>query len=444
TMIDRRALVVVAASFVLYACDSLTPDWLGSPEPPPLPGQRIPIMLLERSLEPDPGLANVTVRLPAPIPTPNWPQSGGIADHAMYHVAAPGALRPAWRADAGAGSSSSTRILSSPIVALGAVFVMDADGAVSAFSAQNGRRIWCAGTTPQDDDDGGLGGGIAFGQGRLFATTGYGEVIAFDGRNGQELWRRRIGPPLRAAPTFSQGRVFVVSTDNQLTVLDAATGDVLWQHRGIEETAGLLGGASPAVAADVVVAAYSSGELYALRVENGTVAWTDSLSYASTAQSLAAINDINGDPVIDRGRVFAGSYGGRLAALDLRTGVVVWDVDVSSVQTPWTAGDYVYLVDDEDLLYCFAWEDGRVRWIQQLPRYEDPEDRSGAVAWAGPILVSDRLILAGSAGQVIAVSPYDGRILGRIDVGDGIDVPPIAADGAVYLLTRSARLVALR
>jgi len=443
-VIGRRVLAFVAASLALGACDSLTPDWLGKPEAPPLPGDRIPIMLLERSLKPDPGLADVAVRLPAPMPTPNWPQSGGVANHAMYHVAVPGALRPAWRADAGAGDSDSARILSTPVVALGAVFVMDADGDVAAFSAQDGRRIWRVATTPEDDDDGGLGGGIAFGQGRLFAATGYGEIIALDGRTGQELWRRRIGPPLRAAPTFSQGRVFAVSTDNQLTVLDAASGEVLWQHRGIEESAGLLGGASTAVAADAVVVAYSSSELYALRIENGTVAWTDSLSYANTAQSLAAINDINGDPVIDRGRVFAGSYGGRLAAIDVRTGVVVWDVDISSVQTPWTAGDYVYVVDEEDLLYCFVWEDGRVRWIQQLPRYEDAEDRSGAVAWAGPILVSDRLILAGSDGQVIAVSPYDGRILGRLDVGDGIDVAPIAAGGAVYLLTRSARLIALR
>lgn len=439
-----RALAFLAASIVLGGCEDLTPDWLGSPEPEPLPGDRISIMLLDRSLEADPSLSDVPVRLPAPIPTPNWPQSGGVSDHAMYHVAAPGPLVPAWRADVGEGASDDARILSTPVVALGAVFVMDAAGEISALSAENGRRVWRAETVPENEDDGGLGGGLAFGQGRLFATTGYGDVVAFDGRDGHELWRRRIGPPLRAAPTYSHGRVFAVSTDNQLTVLDAGDGGILWQHRGLEEIAGLLGGASPAVSSDVVVVAYSSGELYALRVENGTVAWTDSLNYANTAQSLGAINDINGNPVIDRGRVFAASYGGRLAALDLRAGVVVWDVDLSSVQTPWVAGDYLFLVDDEDTLVCLSWVDGRVRWLAPLPRYEDAGDRSGAIGWTGPILAGDRLLLAGSDGTVLAVSPYTGRIMGRIDVGDGIDVPPIAADGAVFLLTRSARLIALR
>lgn len=439
-----RALPALFALLALGACESLTPDWLGTPEAPPLPGDRISIMLLDRSLEVDASLADVPVRLPPPLPTPNWPQAGGVADHAMHHVAAPGPLDRAWRADAGAGSSSDTRILAAPVVARGVAYVLDADGTVGAFAAEDGRRFWRFDTVPETEDDGGLGGGLAFGQGRLFVTTGYGEIIALDGRDGAVLWRRLVGPPVRAAPSYSNGRVFAVSIDNQLFTLAADTGEILWQHRGIEETAGLLGGASPAVAPDVVVVAYSSGEVYALRVENGSLAWTDSLSYANAAQALGAINDINGNPVIDRGRVFASSYGGRLAALDLRAGVVIWDADMSSVQTPWVAGDYLYVVDDEDVLFCLSWQDGRVRWITELPRWEDPDDHADPIAWAGPILAGDRLLLAGSHGEVLAVSPYTGRVTGRIDLGEGVDVAPIAADGTVYLLTRSARLVALR
>ena len=108
------------------------------------------------------------------------------------------------------------------------------------------------------------------------------------------------------------------------------------------------------------------------------------------------------------------------------------------------AGDYVFVVDDEDVLFCLSWQDGRVRWLTELPRWEDPDDHTDPVAWAGPILAGDRLLLAGSHGEVLAVSPYTGRITGRIDVGEGVDVAPIAADGTVYLLTQSARLIALR
>lgn len=443
-MIGARWLAMICAAAALAGCESLSDDWFGSNEPPPLAGDRISIMLLDRGLAVDAELAAVPVRLPAPIPTPNWPQSSGVADHAMYHVEAPGPLAPRWRVDVGEGDSKDERILSAPVVALGIVFTMDAMGTVAAFRAADGSRLWRVETTPEGDDEGGLGGGLAFGGGRLFAATGYGELLAFSGQDGALLWRRRIGPPVRAAPSYSGGRVFAVTVDNRLVVLDGATGEVLWEHRGIEEVAGLLGGASPAVGAGVVVVAYSSGEVYALKVENGIVAWTDSLSYASPLQSLGAINDINGDPVIDRGRVFAASYGGRLAAFDLRAGVVVWDDDIASNQTPWVAGDYLYIVDERDVLLCLSWTDGRVRWIAQLPRYDDPDGESGPIAWSGPILAGDRLILAGTNGKVLAVSPYTGRLLGQIDVGEGVEVPPVAADGAVYVLTRSAGLVALR
>ena len=60
------------------------------------------------------------------------------------------------------------------------------------------------------------------------------------------------------------------------------TASRLWSHNGIPETAGLLGGASPAVEGEIVIVAYTSGELFALRVENGRAVWSDNL--ASTPQ----------------------------------------------------------------------------------------------------------------------------------------------------------------
>jgi outer membrane protein assembly factor BamB len=436
-------VLALAAALLAAGCEGVLPDWLGEAEEPPLPGERIPIMLLESRLSADPALATTPVRIPPPIPTPNWPQSGGIADHAMHHVAAEGSLAPAWRADVGAGDSDDGRITSAPVAARGVVFAMDAEAGISAFRADNGKRIWRI-AAEGEDDEGGFGGGLAYGQGRLFATTGYGEVLALDPRDGGVLWRYRAGPPLRAAPAINRGRVFATTVDNQLLVLDGATGELLWQHRGLEETAGLVGGASPAVSAGVVVAAYSSGELYALKVENGVTAWTDSLLFANQIQSLGAINDINGDPVIDRGRVYAASHGGRLVSIDVRSGAVAWDVELSSVETPWIAGDYLYVVSTDGDVVCLTRVDGRIRWVRVLPRWEDPEDKADPILWTGPILVGDRLIVAGSNGQVVALSPFDGRPLGRLDLGQPIDVPPIAADGTVYLLTRGAELVALR
>ena len=83
-MTARRLLpLLLAAGFalVLAGCDYL-PDWFGQQKKPPLPGQRISVMELERSLNPDPKLADVQVRLPRPYENADWPEDGGYPSHA--------------------------------------------------------------------------------------------------------------------------------------------------------------------------------------------------------------------------------------------------------------------------------------------------------------------------------------------------------------------------
>ncbi|MCH7930207.1 MAG: PQQ-binding-like beta-propeller repeat protein [Proteobacteria bacterium] len=438
-----RALASVGLALLLGACD-LLPDWLGEPEEPPLPGERVSVLSLQRTPEPDPSIAKLEVRLPKPWLNPEWPQTGGYASHAMHHLAAPGPLARAWTVDIGEGGSDDRSLLANPVVGGGLVFTFDSAARVSVFDAETGKSYWRVATLPEADEDEAFGGGVAYERGRLYVATGAGEVIGLDARTGAELWRIAVGVPIRAAPTVSEGRVFVVSYDNQLFALNAGNGSLLWTHSGIAEGAQLLGAPSPAVAGGLVVAAYSSGELYALRAESGRVAWTETLAFGSPTGSLAALGDINGNPVIDRELVFAVSHAGRLVAVNLRDGERVWEQDISGVQTPWIAGDFLFVLTTDGDVLCLWRRDGRIRWVRPLPRYEDAEDREDPIFWSGPVLVSDRLIVVGSHGEAVSISPYSGRVLGRLDLGGETDLAPVVANGTMYILTNDAELVALR
>jgi len=440
----RRIIFAVLALPVMLAVAGCS-GWLGSVEAPPLPGQRISVLSLETSLQPDPRVADLAVRLPRPYVNPDWPQPGGYPDRAMHHLAGPEVPKVIWRRSIGAGSDDDGRILSTPVLAQGRIFAMDARGQIMALAADSGRPIWSFDPTPADEDEGGFGGGLAVSGGRLFATTGYGEVIAINPETGSVIWRARPGVPFRSAPVVAGKRVFAVSFDNRLWVLDGVDGSGLWSNAGITESAGLVGGASPAVAGDVVLAPYSSGELVALRVENGRTIWSDVLGLQGPASGgLATLNDINGSPVVDRGLAFAISHGGRLAAIDMRSGSRIWEQDIAGINTPWVAGDFLFVVTVEGHVACLVRDTGRVKWVQTLPRFEDPEDHEGAINWSGPLLLSDRLILTSSTGVAIALSPYNGRYLGRLAMPNAVLLPPIAADGAIYVLTDQAELVALR
>jgi outer membrane protein assembly factor BamB len=420
------------------------PDWFGGNEASPLPGERLSVLALEGTIEPDPRIADLDVRLPRPYINETWPQSGGYPDHAMHHLAGGDRLLPLWQTDIGEGSGDDGRILTTPVIAGGRIFAIDAIAEISAFDAENGKLLWRIDPRLEGGEEDGFGGGLAYAAGSLFVSTGFGHVLALDPSNGAERWRQDIGIPMRAAPVVAGGRIFVVTYDNQLWALSATDGAVQWSNAGIAETAGLLGAATPAVDNDIVIAPYSSGELLALRVENGRTMWSDSLgAQRPGAGSLAALNDINGSPVIDRGVVYAISHGGRLVAIDVRTGSRVWEKDISGLNTPWIAGEYLFVVTVDGDVVCLSRRNGRVKWVHSLPRFVDGSHEE-PIFWNGPLLLSDRLIVLGSNGDALAISPYSGRLLGRLEMPHGVRVAPVAANGTLYVLTDDGDLVALR
>ncbi|EWY40004.1 pyrrolo-quinoline quinone [Skermanella stibiiresistens SB22] len=439
------AVRLMAAGMVtlsLAGCGS--GSWFGDSEPPPIPGERISVLRLERQLEPDPRLADLRVELPAATTNPAWPQAGGNPDHAMGNLALAPRIRQVWTADIGYGSSTETRLLAQPVVAQGRVYTLDTEYDLTAFDASTGKQVWQTSVERENESGGALGGGAAFADNRLMVTTGYGELLSVDPATGAISWRTRVPGPVRSAPSIVNGRVFVITVDNQLIAYSANDGATLWTHTGILETAGLLGAASPAVDGTIVAAPYSSGELFALRAENGRVAWSDNLAAARRVGALSNLADIRGMPVIDRGLVLAVSHSGRMVAIDERTGGRAWEQEIGGVDTPAVAGDFIFVLSNDNEVIALTRQAGRVRWVAPLARYEDPADRQGPIIWTGPTLAGGQLWLANSTGELVALSPEDGRETQRLDLPGSTFIPPVVADGTLYVLTDDGTLAAYR
>jgi outer membrane protein assembly factor BamB len=437
------ALLGVAALLTLAACGGDT--WLGEQQAPPLPGERKSVLLIEEQVRADPRLAELNITLPAPRRNPSWPQSGGDPQHAMQHVSVAETIDPAWRADIGTGSGSRTRLLAAPVVAAGKVFAVDGEGMISAFDAGDGSRLWRVTLEDAEETDRLQGGAAAFDAGRLYVATGYGTVFALDAATGAELWRRPLKAPMRAAPTVVRGKVLVPTADSQLFALDGESGEIEWRHAGLFEQAGMLGGGSPAVAGDIVVTTYASGEVVALSLGNGQPLWNETVLRPRRTLAIGAITDIVGDPVIADGKVIVAGASGEMAAFDLERGERQWSADVTSTQTPWVAGEFVYVLTERNELVAMLRQGGRVRWVSPLAELVDPEDPdSRRIRWTGPMLASDRLLLASSEGEVVSVSPYTGEVLGKTSLAGAVSVPPVVADGTVFFLTDDGELLAYR
>jgi outer membrane protein assembly factor BamB len=438
----KRVVLALAAVSLLAGCGIL-----GGRRGPTTPtvGQRISVLGTEGQVEVDPALAAVPVTVPAPQLNTEWAQPGGNAAKSMGHVALANAIAQAWTVSIGEGSSARARLAAEPVVADGRVYTIDTRATVRAFRADTGAPIWSRQVRGENSPSETLfGGGVSYDNGRIYATNGAGDAAALDAATGAYIWRVKPGGPLRGAPTVSADNVYVISQDNQLFALNAANGETRWTGAGAFEQAGVFGTAAPAFAQSTVVAGFSSGELTAYRYENGQVVWQDALARTGVSTVVGTISDIDADPVIEQGRVFAVGQGGRMVAVELITGQRAWELNIAGISTPWVAGDWLFVVTDQARLLAVARSSGRIRWISQLPRYRDAEDRQGPIFWRGPVLAGNRLILTNSIGQITYVSPVNGALLSTTNTGAPISLPPVVANNTLYILSDSGRLTALR
>jgi len=437
----RHWRLVALAALLAGGCGT----WFGESDGPPLPGKRVSVLEHQRGVSADPLAAAEPILLASPVTNAEWPQAGGNAAHDMQVLEAAAIGRPRWEAGIGAGVASSRPVMPSPVVAGGRVFTVDTENVVSAFDMRTGRRQWEVDLVQNEDDDDAAPGGLAWDDGRLFVTTGFGKVIALDAASGKRLWRRSVDMPVHAPPTVADGRLFFITVENQLRALSAADGSDIWPpYQALGELARLLGGPSPAAAGGVVVAPFSSGELVALRGDNGRSLWADSLAPARRTDELSSLAQIRARPAISGGRVVAISAGGILGAFDVRTGQRLWDRELGGQQSPWIAGRQVYLIANDGQLVCLSFETGRILWVTQLPTFDDEKKRKDPIFWAGPVLVRDGLLLAGTNGKIMTVAAQDGRIISSNKMADRFSVAPVVAEGAVFLLDDDGTLAAYR
>ncbi|MDZ4843055.1 MAG: PQQ-binding-like beta-propeller repeat protein [Hyphomicrobium aestuarii] len=435
------AMLAAAAAATLPGCAGDGPELpkLGDLNPfkekiAPLPGRRIALVDRDAKLPGELAEAGTPVALPPIRANEAWSQPGGEPSNAPGHLALSSAApKQVWSGDVGDGSSSKGRLTASPVVADGRVYTLDADGKVTAFSASGGGVVWRTQLVPDTGAKGnGYGGGLAYDGGRLYGASGYGIIAAIDPASGKKLWEKVIGAPVRASPTASGDRVYVVTSHGRFHAFNGADGAELWAVRGLPQSSALVNNASPAVSGDMVVVPYPSGDIVALKAADGNTVWTETLT-RSRASSQSALTDA-GRPAVDQGVVFGVGHAGRMVATQLKDGERLWSLPIAGFQTPWVAGETVFVVDITGQLLALSRRDGKVQWTTQLP---------AAKVWAGPTLAGGMLWLTSSSGKLVGVDAVTGKLTTQSDIGNPIFIAPVVAQGRMYVLTDNARLIAM-
>jgi len=329
-----------------------------------------------------------------------------------------------WRASVG----GSKRYLLKPALADGTVYAASANGQVSALDEKNGRQRWRVDTKES------LSSGVGVGESTVLVGTPKGMVLAYD-IDGKPRWRAQVSSEVLGAPQIAQGVVLIRTVDGRIFGLDAATGERKWEHQVLLPPLLLRGDATVEVAGSTALAGMPGGRVLALNVANGDVVWEAAVAQATGDNEIERISDIAAPPVVDAEQVCAAGYQGRIACVDLLKGTVLWARDASTAGRLGIDPVTVYLTAPDGVVSAFDRQTGASLWKQ---------DKLLNRSVTGPTAVGDFVLVGDYDGYVHVLDAEDGAFVARVPTdGSAIIAPPLRAGPGVVVQTSGGGLYAI-
>ncbi|MQQ06861.1 PQQ-binding-like beta-propeller repeat protein [Epibacterium sp. SM1979] len=429
-----RFLCGTACALLVAACTEKEPVLQGAREPI-RPDETVKIENQSRAIS----LAKQTVNAA-------WPQSHGTAQFRTAHPALSAAPTEAWSVSIGTGDERRQRITAQPVVGDGRVYTLDSGGQVSAVSP-NGQIQWQSDIIPVTDEEGqATGGGLAFADGVVYISSGFGVLTALEAASGDQIWQQELEATGSGQPLVRDGLVYVVAGDDTGWAVRAKDGRIAWQVKASPSPANILGAPAPVLTRDLAVFAFGSGDLTATFRKGGFQRWNASIAGERTGSTIGTINDVTGGPVVVGSRIFVGNHGGRTAAFDAESGLRLWTARQGALGPVWPAGDSLFQVSDTNRLLRLDADSGDVIWSVRLPGFvkDKPRKRAEVVANYGPILAGGQVIVASNDGFLRFYDPTNGSLTRQVEIDGGATTAPVVAGQTLYVVSTKGELHAFR
>ena len=333
-----------------------------------------------------------------------------------------------WSRDIGSGTDEQLLNLR-PQVAAGVVYAADADGRVQALGAADGKTRWTV------DLDLPISGGPGFGEGLVMVGTRDGELIALNAQDGEVRWTRQLTSEILSVPAARNGVVVVHTIDGKLFGLEATNGNERWRYEREVPVLTLRGAGSPVLAGGAAYVGMSGGKLVALRIDNGGLLWDVNVTVPSGRSELERIADIDGDPLVFGGGVFVATYQGEVAAIEQRSGTQAWQRRLSVYSGMGTDGRKLYLSDAEGVVWALDVRSGSAVWSQDALKNRRLSDA---------VVLGDYVVIGDFEGYLHWIDRENGELAARTRVGSAPITKGITVvDGVLFVQGDDGELAAL-
>ncbi|MCX8964403.1 outer membrane protein assembly factor BamB [Erwinia psidii] len=322
------------------------------------------------------------------------------------------------------------------------VYAADRFGIVKALNAADGKEQWKSDLSEKTgffskNLSALLSGGMTVDGEHLYLGSERGQIYALNTRDGSIAWQTKAAGEVLSRPVVSDGLVLVHTSNGMLQGLDQSSGVVKWSVNLDVPSLSLRGESAPVAAFGAAIVGGDNGRVSAVMMNQGQIIWQQRISQSMGATEIDRLADVDTTPIVVNGVVYALAYNGNLAAMDLRSGQIIWKREIGSVHDMIVDGGRIYLVDQDDRIVALSTEGGVTVW-----RQSDLLHRN----LTSPVLYNGYLVVGDSEGYLHWLNTTDGRFVAQQKVdSSGFQTEPVVASdklliqakgGEVYAFTR--------
>ena len=312
-----------------------------------------------------------------------------------------------------------------PVVSGGIIYTADTTGVVQAVKKSDGSIRW---TTPLKH---GLVSGPVVSEQFIAVGTNNSSLVLLNKSNGKKLWQAKVSGEILSPPTIAGKKVIAKTIDGKVYAFNAMDGKQLWLTDHGAPSLILKASSSPIVMGNLVLIGFSDGKLDALDMNTGRVVWERSIAYASGPSDIERLVDIDADPIVENNIIYLASYQGYIGALSLTDGQFIWKKPGSVYKNMVLRGTNLYVTDSQDIVWSINKYNGQVNWKQTALK---------ARILTEPALVKNDLVVGDKTGYLHFIDSQTGEILARSKVSSGISISPYVSGKELYVMTDNGML----
>ncbi len=326
-----------------------------------------------------------------------------------------------------------------PFVKSSRIYTLNNDSEVTALS-ESGNVIWKARINPEGENRRRVGGGLSVSD-AIYVGTGSAQIVKLNDK-GDKVWATNVDAPVRGAPTILNGVVYGQTAQGKLFALNANDGKEKWRYEIAGATEGFLGNSQPILHGNKVISFFNNGRITALNIKDGSVVWDQSLFNKRALFKGGSPNAPRSEMKIVNGQLIAASAEGQISSLNPNSGKMNWSKNYGAGDME-IVGSTIYVIDENDILRAVSASNGTTLWSVGLQTYKKGEEQRGRVKWFGPAHVNGQLYVLSNQGNVIVFST-SGKALRGKKFNTQFSTSPVAGGNAVYVFGNKGHLTAIR